>query len=238
MVMPLGDDDSLRKSTPVVTYLLIAINAVVWFIQLSAGEPFTNGYATVPYEITHGVDLNGIFNVTAGGQVFPIHLYDSPAPIYLTLLTAMFMHGSWLHILGNMLYLWIFGDNVEDLLGRGRYLVFYLVCGIAASVAQVLYSPDGYIPSLGASGAIAGVLGAYAIKFPRNKVRVMMMRTVTQMPAFAVLGMWILLQVVSQVGTPAGEASGVAYMAHIGGFVAGVVLVLVMARRRVSQVSV
>ena len=231
MVMPLGDDDSLRKSTPVVTYALIAINAVVWFIQLSSGEPFTNGFATVPYEITHGVDLNGVFDITAGGQVFPIHLYNSPAPVYLTLLSAMFMHGSWMHILGNMLYLWIFGDNVEDLLGRGRYLVFYLVCGNAASVAQILYSPDSYIPSLGASGAIAGVLGAYAIKFPRNKVRVLMMRTITQMPAIFVLGLWILLQVVSQVGTPAGEASGVAYMAHIGGFVAGLVLVMVMARR-------
>jgi membrane associated rhomboid family serine protease len=235
MVMPLGDDDSLRKSTPVVTYVLIAINAVVWFIQLSSGEPFTNGFATVPYEITHGVDLNGVFDITAGGQVFPIHLYNSPAPVYLTLLSAMFMHGSWMHILGNMLYLWIFGDNVEDLLGRGRYLVFYLVCGIAASVAQVLYSPDSYIPSLGASGAIAGVLGAYAIKFPRNKVRVLMVRTITQMPAIFVLGLWILLQVVSQVGTPAGEASGVAYMAHIGGFVAGLVLVMVMARRRAER---
>jgi membrane associated rhomboid family serine protease len=231
MVMPLGDDDSLRKSTPVVTYALIAINAVVWFIQLSSGEPFTNGFATVPYEITHGVDLNGVFDITAGGQVFPIHLYNSPAPVYLTLLSAMFMHGSWMHILGNMLYLWIFGDNVEDHLGRGRYLVFYLVCGVAASVAQILYSPDSYIPSLGASGAIAGVLGAYAIKFPRNKVRVLMMRTITQMPAIFVLGLWILLQVVSQVGTPAGEASGVAYMAHIGGFVAGLILVMVMARR-------
>ena len=231
MVMPLGDDDSLRKSTPVVTYALIAINAIVWFIQLSNGEPFTNGFATVPYEITHGVDLNGVFDITAGGQVFPIHLYNSPAPVYLTLLSAMFMHGSWMHILGNMLYLWIFGDNVEDLLGRGRYLLFYVVCGVAASAAQILYSPDSYIPSLGASGAIAGVLGAYAIKFPRNKVRVLMMRMVTQMPAIFVLGLWIVLQVVSQVGTPAGEASGVAYMAHIGGFVAGLILVMVMARR-------
>jgi membrane associated rhomboid family serine protease len=237
MVMPLGDDNSLRHSTPVVTYALIAINAIVWFIQLTSGERFTNGFATVPYEITHGVDLNGVFDVTVGGQVFPIHLYDSPAPVYLTLLSAMFMHGSWLHILGNMLYLWIFGDNVEDLLGRGRFIIFYLVCGIAASLAQVFYSPDGYIPSLGASGAIAGVLGAYALKFPRNKVRVLMMRVMTQMPAIVVLGMWILLQIFSQVGTAAGEASGVAYMAHIGGFVAGVVLILVMARGRVHPAA-
>jgi membrane associated rhomboid family serine protease len=232
MVLPLGDDDSLRKTTPYVNYAFIAINAIVWFIQLSAGDSFTNGYSTVPYEITHGVDLAGTFNVTAHGQVFPIQLFPGPHPIYLTLLTAMFMHGSWEHILGNMLYLWIFGDNIEDLLGHRRYVVFYLVCGIAASLAQVFYSPDGYIPSLGASGAIAGVLGAYAIKFPRNRVRVLMVRFITYMPAIAVLGLWIVLQVFSQVATPAGEASGVAYMAHIGGFAAGVVLVLLMARKR------
>ena len=228
MVLPLGDDNSLRRTTPYVTWMFIAINALVWFIQLSSGEPFTNGYSTVPYEITHGVDLAGIFNIHAQGQTFAIHLYPSPHPVYLTLLSAMFMHGSWLHILGNMLYLWIFGDNIEDLLGHGRYVVFYLVCGIAASLAQVFFSPNSYIPSLGASGAIAGVLGAYAIKFPRNRVRVLMVRVVTQLPALVVLGFWILLQVFSQVATPAGEASGVAYMAHIGGFVAGVVLVLLL----------
>lgn len=231
MVLPLGDDNSLRRSAPVVTYLLIAINAIVWFIQLSNGDPFTNGWSTVPYEITHGTDLQGIYDISAGGQVFQIHLYASPSPIYLTLISAMFMHGSWMHILGNMLYLWIFGDNVEDLLGKGRYLVFYLVCGIAASLAQVFYGPDSHIPSLGASGAIAGVLGAYAIKFPKNRVRVLMFRFITSMPAIAVLGLWIALQIFSQVGTPAGEASGVAYMAHIGGFAAGVILVLIFGRR-------
>ncbi|MEP7326687.1 MAG: rhomboid family intramembrane serine protease [Gemmatimonadota bacterium] len=228
MVLPLGDDNSLRKTTPYVTFVLIAVNAIVWFIQLSAGDPFTNGYSTVPYEITHGVDLSGIFHLTAGGESFALHLYPSPHPIYLTLLSAMFMHGSWLHILGNMLYLWIFGDNIEDLLGHGRYLVFYLACGIAASLAQVFFAPNSYIPSLGASGAIAGVLGAYAIKFPRNRVRVLLVRVITAMPAIVVLGFWILLQVFSQVASPAGEASGVAYMAHIGGFTTGVILVLLL----------
>lgn len=231
MVLPLGDDDSLRRTTPIVTYALIAVNAIVWFIQISAGEPFTNGYSTVPYEITHGVDLSGIHSVIAGGQSFPIHLYPGPHPIYLTLVTAMFMHGSWLHILGNMLYLWIFGDNIEDLLGHGRFLVFYLLCGIAASLAQVFFGPNSYVPSLGASGAIAGVLGAYLIKFPHNRVRVLLMRMVTSMPAFLVLGFWIVLQIFSQVASPAGEASGVAYMAHIGGFATGVVLVILLARR-------
>lgn len=234
MVLPLGDDNSLRKTTPYVNYAFIAINAIVWFIQLSAGDSFTNGYSTVPYEITHGVDLAGTFNITAHGQAFAIQLFPSPHPVYLTLLSAMFMHGSWEHILGNMLFLWIFGDNIEDLLGHGRYILFYLVCGIAASMAQVLYGPDSYIPSLGASGAIAGVLGAYAIKFPKNRVRVLLVRVLTYMPAIVVLGFWILLQVFSQVATPAGEASGVAYMAHIGGFAAGVVLVLLMSRRRTT----
>jgi membrane associated rhomboid family serine protease len=164
-----------------------------------------------------------------------VRLYPGPTPIYLTLLSAMFMHASWLHILGNMLYLWIFGDQIEHLLGRGRFIVFYLLCGLAASLAQILYSPEGVVPSLGASGAIAGVLGAYMVKFPRNRVRVLMGRGITTMPALLVLGLWIVLQFFAQVGTAAGEATGVAYMAHIGGFVAGIALVLILtAGRRVS----
>jgi membrane associated rhomboid family serine protease len=140
-----------------------------------------------------------------------------------------------MHILGNMLYLWIFGDQIESLLGHGRFLFFYLVCGLAASAAQILYGPDSVVPSLGASGAIAGVLGAYLVKVPRNRVRVLIARGgVTQMPAVAVLGLWILLQIVSQVGTPAGEATGVAYMAHIGGFIAGLALIFLLAPRRTA----
>jgi membrane associated rhomboid family serine protease len=234
MVIPIGDEPSGR-GRPYVVYGLIAINVLVWLLQLQVGEPFTNGWSTVPYEITHGVDLTGTRTVEAGGEAFPVRLYPGPTPIYLTLLSAMFMHGSWLHILGNMLYLWIFGDQIEHLLGRGRFVVFYLLCGLAASVAQILYSPDGVVPSLGASGAIAGVLGAYMVKFPRNRVRVLVGRGLTTMPALLVLGLWIVLQFFAQVGTPASEATGVAYMAHIGGFVAGIVLVMVMgAGRRVS----
>jgi membrane associated rhomboid family serine protease len=235
MVLPLSDDNSARQTTPYIVYLLIALNLAIWLIQIQAGDRFTNGYSTVPYEITHGVDLTGTRTVEAGGQSFSIELYRGPTPIYLTLLTAMFMHGSWLHILGNMLYLWIFGDQIEDLLGHGRFLGFYLACGVAASMAQVLYSPGSVIPSLGASGAIAGVLGAYLIKYPRNPVRVLLVRMITTLPAFVVLGFWIVLQVFSQVATPAGEASGVAYMAHIGGFSTGVLLVLLLARRRPAR---
>jgi membrane associated rhomboid family serine protease len=237
MGIPIGDEPSGSPNPPYVVYGLIAVNVLVWLLQLQLGEPFTNGWSTVPYEITHGQDLIGTRTVEAGGQAFPVHLYPGPTPIYLTLLTAMFMHGSWLHILGNMLYLWIFGDQIEFLLGRRRFILFYLLCGLAASVAQVLYSPNAVIPSLGASGAIAGVLGAYMIKFPRNRVRVLLGRGIVMMPALLVLGFWILLQIFAQVGTPASEATGVAYMAHIGGFLAGIALVMVMgAGRRSSTV--
>ena len=153
--------------------------------------------------------------------IYPVPQYPGPVPIQLTLLSSMFMHGSWMHILGNMLYLWIFGDQIEDALGHFKFLAFYIVCGVAAAFAQIFYSPDSVIPTLGASGAIAGVLGAYLIKHPTNRVRVLMLRFVTHMPAAVVLGFWIVLQIFSQVSTPAGKSSGVAYMAHIGGFVAG-----------------
>jgi membrane associated rhomboid family serine protease len=232
MVIPLGDERTGRAGTPYVLYGLIAANALVWLLQLSLGDQFTNGYATVPFEITHGQDLVGPQTISVGGESITIPEAPGPSPIYLTLLTAMFMHGSWMHILGNMLYLWIFGDQIESLLGHGRFLAFYLICGLAASVAQILFGPDSVVPSLGASGAIAGVLGAYLVKFPRNRVRVLVARAgVTQLPAMVVLGLWIVLQLVSQVGTPAGEATGVAYMAHIGGFIAGLALVFLLGRR-------
>src|SRR6185312_1774275 len=180
--------------------------------------------------------LIGPHAITVGGQSIAIPEAPGPSPIYLTLLTAMFMHGGWMHILGNMVYLWIFGDQIESLLGHGRFLAFYLICGLAASVAQILYGPDSVVPSLGASGAIAGVLGAYLVKFPRNRVRVLVARGgITELPAMVVLGLWIVLQLVSQVSTPAGEATGVAYMAHIGGFITGLALVFALGKRRVAE---
>jgi membrane associated rhomboid family serine protease len=157
--------------------------------------------------------------------------YAGPTPIYLTLLTSMFMHGSWMHIIGNMLYLWIFGDQIEDELGHGKFLLFYLLCGLAAGLAQVFYSPDSLIPALGASGAIAGVLGAYLIRHPTRRVRVMFAYNVLALPAFIVLGGWIVLQIISQVSV-VGGTGGVAYMAHIGGFIAGVVLIFVLGGLR------
>jgi rhomboid family protein len=234
MVLPLRDDDSDRRTVPVVTYALIAVNVLVWLIELNAGERFINGYSTVPLEITQGRDLVGTQTVVVGGQSIPITLYPGPTPIYLTLLSSMFMHASWMHIIGNMLYLWIFGDNIEDRIGHARFLVFYLVCGLAASTAHILFGPDSVIPSLGASGAIAGVLGAYLVLFPRRSVRVLMARQMVNMPAFMVLGLWILLQVFAQISVVGGSGGGVAYMAHIGGFVAGLALIFLFGKRAPS----
>jgi membrane associated rhomboid family serine protease len=230
--MPLRDDDTDRRTVPVVTYALIAVNVLVWILEISLGEKFINGYSTVPFEITHNTDLVGMQTIQAGGQSIPIHLYAGPTPIYLTLLTAMFMHASWLHIGGNMLYLWIFGDNIEDRIGHAKFFIFYMICGLAASFAEILFQASSKIPSLGASGAIAGVLGAYLVLFPKRQIRVLMARQIVNMPAFMVLGLWILLQVVSQISVVGGQSGGVAYMAHIGGFVAGVALIFLFGGRR------
>jgi len=232
MVMPLRDDNTDRHTVPLVTYALIAVNILVWLLELGLGEPFINGYSTVPFELTHNTDLAGVQMVEAGGKSIPIRLYPGPTPIYLTLLSSMFMHASWMHIGGNMLYLWIFGDNIEDRIGHVKFLVFYLVCGLAASVADIMFKTDSIIPGLGASGAIAGVLGAYLVLFPKRKVKVLMMRTIVDMPAFMVLGLWILLQIFSQVTVAGTQAGGVAYMAHIGGFVAGVALIFLFGGKR------
>jgi rhomboid family protein len=232
MVLPLRDDDTDRHTVPVVTYGLIAVNILVWLVELNLGDRFINGYSTVPFEITHGKDLVGMQTIQAGGQSIAIRLYPGPTPIYLTLLTSMFMHASWAHIGGNMLYLWIFGDNIEDRIGSAKFLVFYLLCGLAASAADIMVKTDSVIPSLGASGAIAGVLGAYLVLFPKRTVRVLVARQIVNMPAFIVLGLWILLQVFSQISIVGGQTGGVAYMAHIGGFIAGVALIFLLGGRR------
>ena len=235
--MPLGDDNLDRHITPIVTYALIAINVIVWLLELSGGEAFINGFSAVPFEITHGTDLIGQQIINAGGQSVALDLYAGPKPIYLTLLTSMFMHASWMHIIGNMVYLWIFGDNIEDRLGHAKFLTFYLICGLAASMAHILFSPDSVIPSLGASGAIAGVLGSYLMLFPRKNVRVLVARSIVNMPAWAVLGLWIGLQIFSQIGVSGGQSSGVAYLAHIGGFFAGVILTFLFGAHRTRVTS-
>ena len=202
-MFPIGDDDSAQRSVPVVTYALIVLNVLFFFVELSGGEPFIERWSVVPRR-----------------------LIQNPGADFITVCTSMFMHGGWLHLGGNMLYLWIFGDNVEDRFGHAKFALFYLLCGIAATIAQVAVSAGSNIPNLGASGAIAGVLAAYLILIPRGQVKVLMGRAVVPMPAIVVIGLWVVLQFINGIGsiTQSAETGGVAYMAHIGGFVAGLVL--------------
>jgi membrane associated rhomboid family serine protease len=250
MLFPIGDDNQGRLTTPYFTYILIAINVAVFlFLQQAgateSGQRFTSGYAAVPYEITTGVDLvepvripdaEPVIDRRTGRRELPIiSEAPGPSPLYLTLLTAMFMHGGWLHIISNMVFLWVFGDNVEDNFGHGKFMIFYLICGIVASFAHILVDPRSPVPSLGASGAIAGVLGAYLIMFPRNRVRsilpIYFFFTTIELPAIVVLGFWIVYQVVHQTFLDNTQTGGVAYMAHIGGFVAGVILTFFLRRK-------
>ena len=238
MLFPISDDDRHIDGTAWATVLLLAANVAVFAYQLS--EPaFTYGWSVVPAELLSGEDLvnsrpipeeDPTVQITSADQI-PQRPGPGPAPLlYLTVLSAMFMHGGWGHIAGNMLYLWIFGDNVEHRFGTATFLFLYLASGIAATVTQVAMQPAGLVPNLGASGAIAGVLGAYLVLFPRNKVYAVFIFRVVAVPAVVVLGLWIALQFFNQWGATAAteETGGVAYGAHIGGFVAGMALALVL----------
>jgi len=239
MVMPLADDNSDRRIIPFVNYLLIAVNVLVFTILQGFGENdrFTYAFSAVPKEIVTGEDLvtadRHVEDPMTGREFTAPGLQPTPLTVYITLLTSIFMHGGIAHLLGNMLFLWIFGDNVEDVLGHVRYILFYLTCGLLASLAHVgtviaiegLNSPGAMIPSLGASGAISGVLGGYLLLFPKRRVLVLMLRVVTWVPAYVAIGIWFAFQLISGLGMLGGEQSGVAYGAHIGGFIAGVALV-------------
>ena len=213
-MFPIGDDDSARRSVPLVTYALIVVNVLFFFVELSGGDPFIMRWAFVPSR----------FMASPFGDV-------------LTVFSSMFMHAGWLHLGGNMLYLWIFGDNVEDRFGHLKFFIFYLLCGIAATAAQMAISLGSDVPNVGASGAIAGVLGAYILMFPKGSVRVLQGSRVIKVPALIVIGLWIVLQFFSGIGSVANAAQtgGVAYMAHIGGFVAGFVLTFVFRGSRQTQ---
>ncbi len=230
-LFPIGDDNSDRVIRPYVTYALIAINIAVFVLLQLPNEDFTNAYSTVPAEILTGHDLVG--------RIGPTLQVPGPSPIYLTILSSMFMHGGWAHLLVNMLYLWIFGDNVEDAMGHTKFLVFYLLCGLAATLAHVFAAQvtgglNLVTPSLGASGAIAGVLGAYLVLYPRKSVYVLIgLFGLIPVPAVLVIGGWILLQVFSGVTREAG-GDGVAYWAHVGGAVAGFLLVWLFGNRTVQ----
>jgi membrane associated rhomboid family serine protease len=208
-MFPIGDDDSGQTRTPIVTYALIAANVLFFFVEMSGGEEFIRKWAFVP-----------------------ARFLENPSADMVTLFTSMFMHAGWAHLGGNMLYLWIFGDNVENRFGHGKFAIFYVICGLAATFAQLAVSADSSIPNVGASGAIAGVLGAYILLFPQGRVRVLQRGGVIHMPAIIVIGIWIALQLFSGIGsiadTAQSDTGGIAYMAHIGGFVAGFLLTMVM----------
>jgi membrane associated rhomboid family serine protease len=222
-MLPIGDDRYEGGAAPAVTIALIALNVLAFFLELSqpsagALQSFIQSWGVVPREYSVGRDLAPYI----------------PLPFWSTLITTMFLHGGWMHLGGNMLYLWIFGDNIERMVGHARYLFFYVACGIAASVAHIMFNANSSMPAVGASGAISGILGGYLLLFPRNRVRVLTRGGVAAVPAAVMLGLWILIQFVNGLGSIANtpETGGVAYMAHIGGFVAGLLLVKFVAMGR------
>jgi membrane associated rhomboid family serine protease len=224
-MLPIGDDEGPGQGARLVTIALIVLNVLAFFLELGQGsdgalQSFITAWGVVPHEYSVGHDLPPLI----------------PLPYFATLITSMFLHGGWMHLGGNMLYLWIFGDNLERVMGAAKFLVFYLICGIVAGLAHIAFAGGSAVPSVGASGAISGVLGGYILLFPNNKVRVLTNRGVASVPAMVVLGLWIVVQLVSQVGSIAqtSDGGGVAYMAHIGGFVAGLVLVKLFATRQLA----
>jgi len=221
-MIPLRDDVPTR-SPPVFTIGFIVVCSLVFLWQISLGE---RGFETIVYGL--GVVPAALLH----NETLPAEYYLIPPP--LTLLTSMFLHGSWMHLIGNMLYLWIFGNNVEDSMGHARFVLFYVVCGVAAAFAQALLNPDSAIPMIGASGAISGVLGAYLLLHPRARVLVLVplgfFTQLVYLPAMLVLGLWFVLQVVSSALADPGTG-GVAFAAHVGGFVAGMALIPVFKRR-------
>jgi len=231
-VIPLKDDAPLRR-TPLITIALIAANVAVfvWQIGIPGSLPRSVWIlGLVPVDFLASLDPSTWFR---GGTEAP-GLQSLQIPTILTPLSSMFAHGSLMHIGSNMLFLWVFGANVEDAMGKGRFVIFYLLCGLAAAAAQIGFAPGSDIPMVGASGAIAGMLGAYMLLFPRARVLtlvpIFIFIRLMWLPAFLFLGLWFLLQIFGGLGTP-GEGGGVAYWAHVGGFAAGLLLVRPFAGR-------
>jgi len=226
-MFPIGDERVQGGPPPVITFGLIALNVLAFFVELAqpsegALQSFIQAWGVVPREYATAQDLPPTI----------------PLPFWSTLVTSMFLHGGWMHLGGNMLYLWIFGDNLEKVMGALRFALFYLVCGLAASLAHIAFGTSSNVPAVGASGAISGVLGGYLVLFPQNRIRVLTRGGIASVPALVVLGFWIFIQFISGIGSLAAttETGGVAYMAHIGGFVAGLVLVKFLASPRRAMV--
>jgi membrane associated rhomboid family serine protease len=230
-MIPLRDENPIR-TFPFVTIIFIAVNCVLFVIELLQGArlaEFVNSFGATPYEVTTGIDTP------------PLIFF----PVRLTVLSSMFLHGSWPHLLGNMLYLWIFGNNIEDRMGHFRFILFYFVVGIAASLTQIAISPFSTIPLIGASGAISGILGAYLLLYPSAKVMTLIplvvVFRVVRIPAFVVLGFWIMLQIINGFAALSYTAQGgVAFFAHIGGFIAGLALIkpFLIKRRRTPTLTI
>ena len=246
MFFPIGDDNTDRHRTPYINYLLILTNILVFIFLQGLGSDiyFTFAYSTVPAEILSGQDIITNSKILedpyTGQRVEMPGLQRTDIPVYLTLVTSMFMHGGFAHLAGNMLYLWICGDNLENMIGHQRYLFFYLICGIIASLSHVFssafFGQSLLIPSLGASGAIAGVLGGYMLLFPTRRIYLWVLLGTIAVPAFLAVGLWFVFQVVNGLGALGGqEAGGIAYAAHIGGFIAGMFIVKFFVPKRVIQ---
>lgn len=234
-MIPLSDPEVPRSRRPYVTWAFIALNVLVFLYELTLGDigqmAFFYRFGVVPIELTGGEDFTSL---DVGDRVLEI---ATPIPLWGTLITSMFIHGGFAHILGNMVYLWVFGDNVEDRLGHLRYVLFYLACGLAAAGAHILFNQGSDVPTIGASGAIAGVLGAYLLLYPLSRVRTLVIFffiTVVRIPAVYLLGFWFLLQFFSSLGSlgVSAQSEGVAYWAHIGGFVVGAGSVALYRRLR------
>ena len=245
MVLPLRDDNSDSTSWPVVNTVFIVINVLVFVLFQGFGENvgFTYAFSTVPAEILSGKDIVTV-PVAAEAPLEqddqPPGLLRTPIPVYLTIFTAMFMHGSIMHLLGNMWFLWIFGDNIENDFGKARYTIFYLLCGVLATLAHVFTNmspPNSLIPSLGASGAISGVMGAYLLLHAQRRVTVLLLRVVMDVPGYVAVGLWFLFQLISGLGALGGGGDGVAYGAHIGGFIAGAALAPLFMLGRPKKVA-
>ena len=227
-MLPIGDEND-QAGVAYITIALIALNVIAFLNEINrpseAVQAYIFAWGVVPREYTVGADL-------------PPYI---PYPFWTTLLTSMFLHGGWGHLMSNMLFLWIFGDNIEHRLGHVRFVLFYIACGIAASFAHILFNSGSPIPAVGASGAISGVLGGYLLMFPRNRVYVLTWGGVMAVPAVFMLGLWILTQFINGVGsiamTQETAGAGVAYMAHVGGFVAGLILAPLFAMGRRTAIT-
>ena len=224
MIFPIGDDQVKGGSKPIFSYTFIVINIIVFvFFQLPS-DAFTYAYSCIPYEITTGIDYLETLKFNIEGEDIIVKHQIGPKPLWLTLLYSTFMHGGWMHLIGNMMFLWVFADNIESTIGNGRFVVFYILGGLAASFAHIATDPMSTTISLGASGAIAACLGAYLVMFPKSKVKVLFFIKVFSVPAFIFLGIWIGQQLFSGFGSlTSGDSGGVAWWAHIGGFAFGVV---------------